>query len=212
MIHGQYLGLIVIDRSRVLLDIAGVINAAGQFAKVEVQPLGIPLVIELFGADGRAQVKTDSGIERETLRLVADNSGDYRLTIRAAEKEVSAGRYKVTLVEIRPAVQRDRDSVAADRLINEGVQLAAQNTKEAQQAALRKYEKALALYPKDAQLWDDFTVAQESTPAGANWISENGNLQSWRYSTLSQITAVAPCLIAPAASEGNAPSTLASGA
>ncbi len=34
-----------------------------------------------------------------------------------------------------------------------------------------------------------FTPAQLSAPAGANWISENGNLQSWRYSTLSQITA-----------------------
>jgi len=32
-----------------------------------------------------------------------------------------------------------------------------------------------------------FTVAQESAPSGANWISENGNLQSWRYSTLNQI-------------------------
>ena len=32
-----------------------------------------------------------------------------------------------------------------------------------------------------------FGVAQLSAPAGANWISENGNIQSWRYSTLSQI-------------------------
>jgi glucose dehydrogenase len=35
----------------------------------------------------------------------------------------------------------------------------------------------------------DFTVAQLSAPQGANWISENGNLQAWRYSTLSQINA-----------------------
>ncbi len=35
----------------------------------------------------------------------------------------------------------------------------------------------------------DFTVAQESTPGGANWIEENGNIQSWRYSTLTQINA-----------------------
>ena len=32
-----------------------------------------------------------------------------------------------------------------------------------------------------------FTVAQGSAPGGANWIDENGNLQAWRYSTLSQI-------------------------
>src|SRR5579862_6987699 len=35
----------------------------------------------------------------------------------------------------------------------------------------------------------DFTPAQLSAPAGANWPLENGNLQSWRYSTLNQITA-----------------------
>src|SRR5581483_7305706 len=33
----------------------------------------------------------------------------------------------------------------------------------------------------------DFTSAQLSAPAGANWILENGNVQSWRYSTLNQI-------------------------
>ena len=32
-----------------------------------------------------------------------------------------------------------------------------------------------------------FTAAQMATPAGANWILENGNLQSQRYSTLTQI-------------------------
>src|SRR5438067_5428877 len=42
---------------------------------------------------------------------------------------------------------------------------------------------------KTAVAIPDFSVAQESAPAGANWISENGNLQSWRYSTLSQINA-----------------------
>src|SRR5579884_950456 len=34
-----------------------------------------------------------------------------------------------------------------------------------------------------------FTPEQLSAPAGANWIHENGNIQSWRYSTLSQINA-----------------------
>jgi glucose dehydrogenase len=33
----------------------------------------------------------------------------------------------------------------------------------------------------------DFTVAQVSAPSGANWITHNGNVQAWRYSTLSQI-------------------------
>ena len=42
---------------------------------------------------------------------------------------------------------------------------------------------------KSAAAIPDFSVSQLDAPAGANWISENGNLQSWRYSTLSQITA-----------------------
>jgi len=42
---------------------------------------------------------------------------------------------------------------------------------------------------KSAAAIPDFTPAQLSAPSGANWISENGNIQSWRYSTLNQITA-----------------------
>ena len=42
---------------------------------------------------------------------------------------------------------------------------------------------------KSAAAIPDFTSAQESAASGANWISENGNIESWRYSTLNQITA-----------------------
>src|SRR5581483_7225710 len=41
---------------------------------------------------------------------------------------------------------------------------------------------------KSAAAIPDFSVTQLNAPAGANWISENGNIQSWRYSTLNQIT------------------------
>jgi len=41
---------------------------------------------------------------------------------------------------------------------------------------------------KSAAAIPDFSVSQLNAPAGANWISENGNIQSWRYSTLNQIT------------------------
>jgi len=34
-----------------------------------------------------------------------------------------------------------------------------------------------------------FTPSQSAAPSGANWISENGNVMSWRYSTLTQINA-----------------------
>ena len=41
---------------------------------------------------------------------------------------------------------------------------------------------------KSAAAIPDFTPSQLSAPSGANWILENGNIQSWRYSTLNQIT------------------------
>jgi len=40
---------------------------------------------------------------------------------------------------------------------------------------------------KSAVSVPDFTVAQLSAPAGANWISQGGNIQDWRYSSLGQI-------------------------
>src|SRR5579862_5399634 len=42
---------------------------------------------------------------------------------------------------------------------------------------------------KSAAAIPDFTPAQLSAPAGANWILQNGNIESWRYSTLNQINA-----------------------
>lgn len=116
-----------------------------QFAQVEVEPLGIQLVIEVFDADGKTQSKIDGTGERETLRWVAENGGVYRLVISAAEK-AATGRYKITLGELRLATPSDRESVAADQLMDEGAQLAAQNTKETLQAALKKYAEALARY------------------------------------------------------------------
>ncbi len=40
---------------------------------------------------------------------------------------------------------------------------------------------------KSAAAVPDFTPAELAAPAGTNWISENGNLQGWRYSTASQV-------------------------
>ena len=40
---------------------------------------------------------------------------------------------------------------------------------------------------KSAAAIPAFTPAQLSAPAGADWLSDNGNVQAWRYTTLSQI-------------------------
>src|SRR5438876_4757312 len=40
---------------------------------------------------------------------------------------------------------------------------------------------------KEAATIPAFTVAQLSAPSGADWITENGNDLSWRYSSLNQI-------------------------
>jgi alcohol dehydrogenase (cytochrome c) len=42
---------------------------------------------------------------------------------------------------------------------------------------------------KSAVAIPTFSPAQLSAPSGANWISENGNVQSWRYTTLAQVNA-----------------------
>ena len=120
--------------------------SAGQFAQITVEPPGVPLDIELFGPDGKAQAKTGSATEPETLRWVASGAGAYRLAISTAAQATPAGRYKVTLAAIRPATERDRESVAADQLMSQGAHLAAQGAKESRQAALGKYVEALARY------------------------------------------------------------------
>jgi len=120
--------------------------AAGQYLHVVVDQRGIDVVVVMFGPDGKKLIEVDSpnGTQGpEPVSLVAEASGSYRLEVRLLEKDAAAGRYEVKIAELRVAVPQDRDRIAAERAVIEGMQLYAQNTEESLRRAIQKYEEAL---------------------------------------------------------------------
>src|SRR5262245_53656554 len=79
--------------------------AADEYLNVRVDQRGIDITATLVGPDDvkRTDANTAKGTQgAETLTIIADTSGDYRLDVRAAERNTPSGRYAVTIVARRP--------------------------------------------------------------------------------------------------------------
>jgi CHAT domain-containing protein/tetratricopeptide (TPR) repeat protein len=125
-----------------------VVLAAGQYLRAVAEQRGVDVVVTLFGPDGKQVVEVDSpnGTQgQEPLSAIADVSGNYRLEVRSLEKDAPAGQYQIKIEELRPATERDKNSIAAQQVFMEGEQLREQRTFDSLRQAIKKYEEALAL-------------------------------------------------------------------
>jgi len=123
--------------------------AADQYLRLVVEQHGIDVVVRLFGPDGRQLVEMDSptGTQgAETVSFIADVGGTYRVEIAPLEREAAPGRYIVRMEELRPATERDRTRIAAERAFAEANLLAAQQKEDSFRQAAAKYEEAARLY------------------------------------------------------------------
>jgi tetratricopeptide (TPR) repeat protein len=123
--------------------------AADQYLRLVVEQHGIDVVVRLFGPDGRQLVEMDSptGTQgAETVSFIADVGGTYRVEIAPLEREAAPGRYIVRMEELRPAAERDRTRIAAERAFAEAELLAAQQRADSLRQAVVKYEEAARLY------------------------------------------------------------------
>jgi CHAT domain-containing protein/Tfp pilus assembly protein PilF len=118
----------------------------GQYTKVVVDQKGIDVVLNLLDSEGRKLTEVDNPGRSEAAFTVAEIAGEFRLEVRAAEKEVKAGAYEILLKELRPATDHDRAAVAAQRLFEDGNRLRDQRTAESRRKAVQKYEEALPLW------------------------------------------------------------------
>jgi len=121
--------------------------ASGQYLHVIVDQRGIDVAVTLFGPDGKPQVEINSpnltyGPER--VSLIAEAAGNYRLEVRSVEKAAIPGRYEVRIGELRTATAQDRDRIAAQRALTEG--LRDQRTAASRRKAVERYEEAFRLW------------------------------------------------------------------
>jgi CHAT domain-containing protein/Tfp pilus assembly protein PilF len=120
----------------------------GQYVGAVVDQKSIDLVVAVFGPDGsklREVDRPDSYGGPETVRLVAEMTGPFRVEIRSAAPDAPSGRYVVRLDEIRGATEKDRLVLEADALRAKSFLLAGDGTTP-EAAALA--ERAVPLYEK----------------------------------------------------------------
>lgn len=125
--------------------------AAGQYAHLVIEQKGVDVVIRLLGTDGKpiANLDNSNGIKgRESVYWIAETTALYRLEVGASGKDAARGRYEIRIAELREPSGQDKDRAAAQKAFIEAKQLRSQGVKSSLEAALKKFEEALALYRK----------------------------------------------------------------
>jgi CHAT domain-containing protein/Tfp pilus assembly protein PilF len=98
---------------------------ADQFMKAVVEQDGIDVKIQVLDPSGKRILDVDSEIRahgQETLSLVCEAAGDYRLIVIPKQQVASSGRYEIRIAELRIATNDDRALQEARRLIEKGLE------------------------------------------------------------------------------------------
>ena len=118
---------------------------ADQYLSLLVEQHGIDVTATLSGPDGvkRTDANNAKGMQGvEALTIIADAPGDYRLDVRAAERNAPSGRYEIAIVDRRAPTADERTLEEARRLFDEARSL---RQKGKYGDALPAAERALAI-------------------------------------------------------------------
>src|SRR5581483_7133698 len=121
---------------------------AGQWVKILVAQKGVNVVVRVYSPDGKPlwEVDVDDRTEgTEEVTLVAEQAGNYRVEVTPTDQGAKAGRYEATLTELRAATAPERSKWGAEKTVNEALALMDQGKKESFEAAITKFDSALAL-------------------------------------------------------------------
>jgi CHAT domain-containing protein/Tfp pilus assembly protein PilF len=102
------------------------VAAAQQYLRVVVEQRGIIITATLSDPAGKELVKTDNpsgGYGTVYVSAISESAGDYRLELRSNEAWANAGRYKISLEDLREATPSDRARVAAEKDYADGRRL-----------------------------------------------------------------------------------------
>ena len=97
-----------------------------QYAKLLVEQRGIDVSARAFGADGKLIAEFDSELRTqgaETVEIVALSAGIYKLEVESKQKTSPAGRYEISIAELRPATAKDAALQKARSMILESLGL-----------------------------------------------------------------------------------------
>src|SRR6266498_2774595 len=118
---------------------------ADQFLKAVVEQDGVDVAARVFGPDGEEILEVDSEIRshgQETVSLVGEVAGDYRLIVAPKQRGATSGRYEIRIAELRIATNDYRELQEARKLIKKGL--------EPQRAG--KYDEAIPLIARALEI------------------------------------------------------------
>lgn len=121
----------------------------GNFIHFIVEQLGIDVALTLYASDDKPVGSMDSPNGRyglEQISMIAEAPGIYRLEVASGDKNVSAGRYRVTVEPMRTPSDRDHARITAERTLLEAAQLQGQGSAESSRKAIEKYVASLPLW------------------------------------------------------------------
>src|SRR4030095_1721099 len=100
--------------------------SAGQFLKATIEQQGIDVVVQVSGPDGKQMTEFDSDSRpqgEEQVSLVAEMTGEYRLTVRPKQNGAAASPYQIRIEELRAATEQDSVFHAAGKRLTEALKL-----------------------------------------------------------------------------------------
>jgi CHAT domain-containing protein/tetratricopeptide (TPR) repeat protein len=123
---------------------------SSQYLHLVVDQRGIDVEVALFVPEGKKLIEVDNEHQiegSETVSVVTEAIGTYRIEVCSSERTGRIGRYEIKVEELRKATAEDKHRVAAESVFREAEQLQ-DGTSEAKRTSIEKYQEALTLYRK----------------------------------------------------------------
>ena len=134
---------------------------ASQYVLIEADQRGIDLSLSVFDPSSKKILEADmfQPGEKESVFLVAETEGNYRVEVRPSYKSASKGGYELQIKTLRPSTEQDLNDFAAEKLVAEAMQVEHPLTAAARQKAIEKYEQSISFWKaaKDAS-WQARTL------------------------------------------------------
>ncbi|HET9228530.1 MAG TPA: tetratricopeptide repeat protein, partial [Thermoanaerobaculia bacterium] len=118
---------------------------SGDYARVTVDQNGADVALRLIGPAGEEVAAADGVGGRKELEMVswiAAGGGDFRLSVTSKE----TGLYELSLEELRPSKEGDRERVAAEKAYFEALHRLALEDQDSKEKALLAIQEVLAVW------------------------------------------------------------------
>lgn len=123
---------------------------ANKYVRIVIFQEGVDVFTTVFDAEKKKIAEVDSPNGRngpEKLEFVAEAGGEYLIEVKTG-RSAPAGKFKITLEEIRSATDDDRTKMRANNIFWAADALRQKGTADARRESIVQYANALALYEK----------------------------------------------------------------